>query len=202
MPRPRTIDRQKLLDSAQEAFWTRGYEGTSVEDISAASGVGNGSIYAAHTSKLGLFLAVFERYCDARVDSVRTIVDAHTGDFHSAVANYLELIVEECTSHPDRRGCLMLNSLTEMCTRYPDVARIGRRSVTLMEDILTARVVRGIEDGDLELDRVEIRPLGAHIVLVSQGLINLSRIGTEVASLHDIAAVSARMSANTKLRAA
>ena len=68
MARPRQYDEQVLLERAQDEFWVNGYDRTSIDDLAAATGVGNGSLYAAYGSKLGLFLAVFQRYCDGRTD--------------------------------------------------------------------------------------------------------------------------------------
>lgn len=194
MPRPRSFDEQALLDCAQEVFWTRGYDRTSIEDVSAGSGVGNGSIYSAYKNKLGLFLAVFKRYCNGRVNLVDSVIGAHSGSFESAVANYLDEIVGDCTSHSDLRGCLMLNSLAELGPRFPEVLRVGRKSTSEMEQIVGRRVARAVEEGELSLTDNEIHALGAHIILVSQGLIQLSRLGTPTTRLRSIATTSARMS--------
>lgn len=194
MPRPRSFDEQTLLDSAQEVFWTRGYDRTSIEDVARASGVGNGSIYAAYGNKLGLFLAVFARYCTGRVELVDNVISSHTGSFESAVANYLEEIVGDCTSHSDLRGCLMLNSLAELGSRFPEVVSIGRESTSAMERIVSRRVSQAVTAGEMTLSDTEVEALGAHIVLVSQGLIQLSRLDTPATRLRSIAATSAKMS--------
>ena len=193
MSRQRRFDEQLLLNCAQEAFWVNGYDRTSIEDVSAASGVGNGSIYAAYGSKLGLFLAVFSRYCDGRVELVDSVMRAHTGDFESTVANYLDEIVSDCTAHDDRRGCLMLNSLAELGSRFPEVVTIGVRTIDAMEKVVGDRVTAKVESGEITLSRDEIEPLSTHIVMVSQGLINLSRMGMSPAKLRSIAATSSRM---------
>ncbi|WP_207838309.1 TetR/AcrR family transcriptional regulator [Williamsia soli] len=194
MPRPRSFDEQTLLDCAQEVFWTRGYDRTSIEDVARASGVGNGSIYAAYGNKLGLFIAVFDRYCKGRVELVDHVIAGHTGTFESAVANFLDEIVGDCTSHSDLRGCLMLNSLAELGARFPEVMRIGRQSTSEMERIVRRRIAEAVDADELSLTVGEVEALGAHIVLVSQGLIQLSRLDTPVAQLRSIAATSARMS--------
>ncbi|MCU1405875.1 MAG: TetR/AcrR family transcriptional regulator [Glaciihabitans sp.] len=195
MARPRKFDEQVLLERAQDEFWVNGYDRTSIDDIATATGVGNGSLYSAYGSKLGLFLAVFQRYCDGRVALVDGVVSMHSGSFESAVANYLDEIVADCTSGLDRRGCLMLNSLAELGGRFPEVADIGRRSVGAMQRIVSDRVRRAVAAGELDLTSAEADALGAHIVLVSQGLIQLSRIGTPLAELQSIAATSTKMSA-------
>jgi TetR/AcrR family transcriptional repressor of nem operon len=194
MARPRRFDEQRLLDSALEAFWTRGYDRTSIDDISAATGVGNGSIYAAYGSKLGLFLAVFGRYCEGRVELVGDVVRGHSGDFESAVAHYLDEIVSDCTAHDDLRGCLMLNSIAELGARFPEVVAVGNRTIASMERIVGDRVGAGVASGELGLAEDDAASLAAHIVLVSQGLISLSRIGVPTERLRAIASTSSRMS--------
>lgn len=194
MARPRRFDEQSLLDAAQELFWTRGYERTSIEDISAVSGVGNSSIYSAYSSKLGLFLAVFERYCEGRVRLVEDVVGSHVGSFEEAVGNYLVQIVRDCTSYEDRRGCLMLNSISELGARYPAVVVVAERAIAGMDEVLSRRVAQSVEAGEIELEADRIDALGAHIVVLSQGLIQLSRIGASEAKLQSIAQTSQRLS--------
>ena len=172
-----------------------GYDRTSIEDVSVASGVGNGSIYAAYGSKLGLFLAVFSRYCAGRVELVDSVVSAHTGDFESTVANYLDEIVADCTAHDDRRGCLMLNSLAELGSRFPEVVTVGNRTIAAMETVIGDRVSDKVASGEIDLEKGQVEALSAHIVLVSQGLISLSHIGVPKARLSAIAATSSRMTA-------
>jgi len=194
MGRPRRFDEQALLDCALEVFWSQGYDRTSIEDISVVSGVGNGSLYAAYGSKLDLFLAVFERYCDARVEVVRRVIDEHRGDFESAIAHYLDEIVSDCTSHDDRRGCLMLNSVADLGARFPAVVSVGARAMTAMDGIVAGRVAEAVAAGDIELQPEEVAPLGSHIVIISQGLIQLSRIGVPVSRLRTLARAASRTS--------
>jgi AcrR family transcriptional regulator len=194
MARPRQFDEELLVERAQEVFWAGGYDHTSIDDIAAASGVGNGSIYAAYGSKLGLFLLVFKRYCEERVALVDSVVGAHDGSFEDAVGNYLDAIIADCGSHPDHRGCLMLNSLSAL-RRYPEVVDIGRDSIHRMERILAARVREAVAAGELDLSEQEADDLGAHIVLVSQGLIEMDRMGVPQHRLRAIAATSTRISA-------
>ena len=63
--RPRSFCTEKALDSAMQVFWRKGYEGTSMVDLTEAIGINSPSLYAAFGSKEGLFRAVLERY-DAR----------------------------------------------------------------------------------------------------------------------------------------
>ncbi|MEV4262888.1 TetR/AcrR family transcriptional regulator [Kribbella sp. NPDC049584] len=54
MARPRSFDRDHVLHAAERQFRTTGYNGTSVDDISAATGLGRGSLYATFDGKHGV----------------------------------------------------------------------------------------------------------------------------------------------------
>lgn len=167
MARRREFDEHTLLDAATDVFWSRGYAATSVSDIAAASGVGTSSIYAAYGSKWGLFLTAFERYCADRVALVRAAVAAGDGSRRDVAERMLAAIVDDCAGQPDRRGCLMLNSIGELASEHPEVARISAETTGAME-----RAVRERLSGDPTADS-----LAAHIVALSQGLIQMSRLG-------------------------
>ena len=62
MARPREFDEEEVLDRALDVFWRRGYGATSVEDLTAATGLGRGSLYAAFGDKETLFLTCLRRY--------------------------------------------------------------------------------------------------------------------------------------------
>ena len=188
MGRPRRFDEDALLDAAEDLFWSRGFDGTSIEDVSAATGVGNGSIYAAYASKMGLFVAVLDRYCDRRAAFVETTLDATDGSAKQAVGVYFDAVIADCGSHADRRGCLMLNTLAHMGDREPAVTSTIGRATRRMEKTVEQRLR---EPGLDHLPAAEISALSAHVVMVSQGLIQLSRLGTPTQRLREIAAVSA-----------
>ena len=58
MGRPREFDIEKALDTAGELFWRKGYEGTSLSDLTGAIGITPPSFYFAFKSKAALFRQV------------------------------------------------------------------------------------------------------------------------------------------------
>ncbi|MFF0159059.1 TetR/AcrR family transcriptional regulator [Streptomyces sp. NPDC005263] len=62
MARPRSFDRDHVLHAAERQFRASGYNGTSVDDISAATGLGRGSLYAAFDGKHGVLLEAMGVY--------------------------------------------------------------------------------------------------------------------------------------------
>ncbi|WP_084534859.1 TetR/AcrR family transcriptional regulator [Nocardia yamanashiensis] len=189
MGRPRQFDERALLDAAVELFWTKGFDTTSVEDVSRASGIGNGSIYAAYGNKRGLFLAAFERYCDQRARFVRTVIESAPGSARAAVRALCRAVIDDCAAYPDRRGCLMINSIAHLGTRIPEVATIGAATTAGMENAVAQRLRRAMTatgPADEEL----LSALSANVVMTTQGLIQLSRMGVSSDRLREIADVA------------
>src|SRR5262245_20822174 len=60
--RPRKYDPDDALAKAMGAFWDRGYAATSLDDISAATGMNRPSLYAAFGDKQAIYLKAIERY--------------------------------------------------------------------------------------------------------------------------------------------
>lgn len=180
MARRREFDEDALLERSTSLFWEKGYTATSMSDVAAVSGVGNGSIYAAYGSKPELFLLVFERYCAGRVDMVRRAM-AEGADAEEAVASFFEAVIDDCASHQPSWGCLMLNTLAEVGRDWPEVVEVAQRAIAEMERLVDARLaLEGVAGDGRAL-------LAAEIVLVSQGLIQFSRIEQEPQRLRDIA---------------
>jgi AcrR family transcriptional regulator len=64
--RPISFDKDAALEAAMLLFWERGYEGTSMADLSQAMGLNPSSIYAAFGDKHALFSLAVKRYIDSR----------------------------------------------------------------------------------------------------------------------------------------
>src|SRR3954452_12779539 len=60
--RPRAYDPDEALAKAMGAFWDHGYAATSLDDISAATGMNRPSLYAAFGDKQAIYLKAIEHY--------------------------------------------------------------------------------------------------------------------------------------------
>lgn len=64
MARPREFDETEVLDRALSAFWSKGYDGTSMEDLVQETGLGRASLYGAFGDKEQLFRRVLDHYIE------------------------------------------------------------------------------------------------------------------------------------------
>jgi AcrR family transcriptional regulator len=76
--RPIGFDRDAALEAAMLLFWERGYEGTSMADLTQAMGLNPSSIYAAFGDKLALFSLAVKRYMEMRAQYAGKALEAQT----------------------------------------------------------------------------------------------------------------------------
>ena len=111
MARPREFDRDEALAKARDAFWTRGYEGTSMADLVSELGIASARIYAAFGSKEDLFreaIGLYEVKEGGFVD--RALAQEPTARL--AVARMLREAVETYTRPGKPWGCMVVTAAT------------------------------------------------------------------------------------------
>ena len=147
MGRPREFDLDKALATAEELFWRKGYDATSLSDLTNAMGIVAPSFYFAFKSKERLFQEVLERYRSERMDYVPDALNEPTA---YAVAERLLYAMADALTDPScPPGCLAINnSMPVAGTSDPVRLKLAevRRDLQLA---LTSRFMRAIEDGDL-----------------------------------------------------
>ncbi|MFG6501844.1 TetR/AcrR family transcriptional regulator [Microbacterium sp. P05] len=181
MARAREFDEQALLDAAVELFWVNGYRASSLIDLSEVTRVSNGSLYQAYGTKWSLFLAAFRRYCDGRASLVESLMAGPHTDAEQTVADYFDAIIDDCASRADRRGCLLLNTISELGDD-PEVAAISTAAIARMEHALAGALAETVGD----IDEADLPTVSAEVVALSQALIQLSRVGRDAAELRRI----------------
>src|SRR5579871_401358 len=64
--RPRNFDEAKALEKATHVYWSKGYDGVTIDDLVAGMGVGRPSLYSVFGDKRTLFLRVLKDYAEKK----------------------------------------------------------------------------------------------------------------------------------------
>lgn len=117
MGRPREFDIEQALRTAAEIFWRKGYDGASINDLTAAMKITAPSFYFAFGNKEGLFQRIVEVYQTAQN---RIIDDALEQTAPRDVLRRLLLGFADFLTDPAHPpGCLMLNSSIPVTEEHP-----------------------------------------------------------------------------------
>ncbi|KOV90208.1 TetR family transcriptional regulator [Nocardia sp. NRRL S-836] len=170
-----------------ELFWSRGYEATSVRDLTQHLGIGQGSLYAAFGDKDGLYQAALEHYRSTlaaeALDTLRSGADARSA-IRTMLVERVRLAVADAG-----RGCLAVNAA---CERLPSDAAT-RRTVRDMQDAsrdALAEVLRiAVERGELTSEQ-DPDTLAAFLVTFLNGLLVSSKITPDARALEPLVEVA------------
>jgi TetR/AcrR family transcriptional repressor of nem operon len=121
MPWEKTYDEAEVLDAAMRAFWTNGYQATSMADLVAATGLNRGSLYAGFGNKRAIFLHALRHYDRTyRSGFLDQIVQR-------AAPRDAILAVFDAAARGDPclpSGCLMVNTALERAPHDPEIAAV------------------------------------------------------------------------------
>lgn len=172
--RPRSFDRDAALDSAMRVFWERGYEATSMGDLTTAMGIASPSLYAAFGSKEQLFREAVGLY-DAThgADFDRALAEEPTA--RAAVAAVLRSNTRTA-GEDGPAGCMLVVAATN-CTDANAPVRdlLAQRRAEGLRD-LRLRLDRGVREGDVPAD-TDTAAVAAYYTTVAHGLAIRARDG-------------------------
>jgi TetR/AcrR family transcriptional repressor of nem operon len=123
--RPRQFDEDDVLDALVQLFWERGFEAASLNDIVAAANLNRSSLYKTFGTKDQVFFAAIDRYLADRLAGLDETLDREGG--LENVDEFLDTLRTRFTTDGGSRGCLAVNTLTELGMRDERVAAIAKR---------------------------------------------------------------------------
>ena len=139
MARPRSFDPDEALDLARDVFWQKGFQGTSLDDITAATGLAKPSLYAAFGDKNALFLKVLDRYHASIVANAERVLNQGPSA-RDAIERWLTGFVPYCSGTKGIRGCLSVNTAADGISDQKDVRDRVERFNRKLEQLLSNRL--------------------------------------------------------------
>jgi AcrR family transcriptional regulator len=144
--RPTGFDKDAALDVAMLLFWERGYEGTSMADLSQAMGVHPSSIYAAFGDKQELFALAAQRYIDVPAQYMVRALEQPT--FKSFILAAFDNTVEFLGSKEHPSSCFTLTGAIS-CGIDEEPAKVLMREMRLQnEAAIKARLLKARRVGE------------------------------------------------------
>lgn len=149
MGRPRTFDEDEALLAAMNTFWTKGYDGTSMKDLTASMGISGPSLYSAFGDKRELYLKTIDRYAD--VDGCAPIVAFESeDDIAKAVHGFLESVILYSTAeHGGAKGCFLASCVSTSVGEVDGVAERMENAIATTDDRLAMRFEKEKQLGNL-----------------------------------------------------
>ncbi|MCY4190577.1 MAG: TetR/AcrR family transcriptional regulator [Rhodospirillaceae bacterium] len=137
MARSRSFATADVLDKAKGVFWTKGYEGASINDLAKATGLKAGSLYNAFGDKKQLYLKSLDRYGEKEVASAIAWMNKQNCRGAEAIARFLDMIASQVASGAYKTGCFLCNAATDQAADDVDIAaRVSANIAPLRQTFL------------------------------------------------------------------
>lgn len=173
--RPREFDRDEALERARDAFWERGYEGTSMADLVQAMGLASARIYAAFGSKEALFREAVALY-EAGEGGFATRALKEEPSARRAIERMLRDAAEVFTKRGTPRGCMVVSGATNCASENDPVMKWLARQRRAGTRCVVQRLRAAMEAGELKPD-TDVEALGGYFSAFMHGLAIQARDG-------------------------
>lgn len=183
--RPRSFDRDQALTRAMEVFWTKGYEGASISDLTEAMGIGSPSLYAAFGSKEALFREAVELYGRTEGPQIWDAVE-NAPDARSAVEGFLTATAHTFSRPGKPRGCMVVLSQLNATEASASVCAALRENRAQGQSGLETRLRQAAAAGELAAG-VDVAAVAAFYLTVQQGMSIQARDGASEEKLLSVA---------------
>jgi AcrR family transcriptional regulator len=178
--RPREFCVDQALSAALRVFWSKGYEGASLTDLTEAMGVTRPSLYAAFGNKEALFRKALDLYEQEKLAYIGAALEAPTA--RGVAERLLHGALAMLTTTSDPKGCLGVISSVACGAEAESIKAevVARRASS--EAALLKRFERARDEGDFP-DAMQPAGLSGYLMAMLQGLSLKAGTGASVADL-------------------
>lgn len=154
--RPRSFDEAAALEAAMHVFWQKGFEATSLDDLTKAMGLSRSSFYATFGCKQTLFLRALEHYSKNGIRGLKEVAESAEDD---AVDAMMQALSDPKGGQGAAFWSIASPNLRPMTTRLPRLAvvtwKISKTSLP-GRSTRTTRMLSGI--GRAPIHRLPLEP--------------------------------------------
>ena len=171
--------------AARRQFNETGYHGTSVDDLSRATGLSKGSLYGAFGDKKALFQRVFDEYCASSEEGVVALLEGPDNE----ALDRVRLWLRSPEGRTDQRGCLLAKGTAELAWESDAVASRSLAAYESLLDSCRQLVEQAQRAGHID-PAADPEVLGGLILTTHRGLEALAKAGVDSDTRNRIASAA------------
>jgi len=140
--RPRSFDKDKMLQIILKEFWSKGFAATSLDDLSNATGLSRPSLYAAYGDKTSIFGAALEAFVARMKDHALPALH-QADDLRTALLGFYDGALDVYYDGDTQSlGCLVFTTAIADVLEEPVVRDFLERFLTECDQALDACIER------------------------------------------------------------
>jgi AcrR family transcriptional regulator len=184
--RPRAYDPWAALQRATDTFWKSGYSGTSLDRISAATGMNRPSLYAAFGDKRALYLETLARYWQISLTATREALAGDRPLNEGLMLAYEAALSIYFSGDDGPRGCFVIGTAVTEAAEDPEIRDSLAAGFRTIDADFEARLRVARERGELK-DGADPAALAVLATATMHTIAIRARAGASRAELREIA---------------
>ena len=148
MPWEKTFKTEDAINRAQKIFWAKGYEATSLSDLTEGMGINKGSLYNAFGNKKKLFTLALLQYDrdngQKTIENLKAIEDPVV-----AVKTLFDGLIAESLADTESKGCFLVNTALELPNHDDDIREMVSDALGDMEKFFKKLILDGHKSGKI-----------------------------------------------------
>lgn len=132
MARPRTFEPDEAISDVMDVFWSKGFEGASMHDIEAATGLNKQSLYRVFGDKRAMYLAALRRYDETEIREAAALLAGHDAP-RQKFERMFQGALDKAIAEGDRRGCFLCNASLDQAQLDPETRRFASRAMAQLQ---------------------------------------------------------------------
>ena len=186
--RPRAFDREQALDLALQLFWAKGYEGTSLADLTTALGINAPSLYAAFESKPALYQASLNRYLAEQFKQLAAML-ATASSAREGITDLLRSVAAQFTQANHPPGCPVASGVLRCAEANDEISLFTAEHRRTVRAMIQQRLYRDCVAGLLPAS-LDTNALAGFYASVIQGMSVQAIDGANQAELLNISEIA------------
>ncbi|WP_345817028.1 TetR/AcrR family transcriptional regulator (plasmid) [Paraburkholderia sp. PREW-6R] len=172
--RPRSFDETGALEKATQVFWSKGFDGVTIDDLVAGMGVGRPSLYAVFGDKRTIFLRALKVYAERKGALAAKALLSPPG-VRDSITGFLRYAVESATAKGSARGCLLI--CVAPLVDDPEVRQYLQNAAAGGTALVEGRFRDAISAGELPSD-FPLETRATQVTDLARGLTMRAQMGT------------------------
>jgi AcrR family transcriptional regulator len=181
--RQRSFEKDAMLRTIMCVFWRNGYAGTSMANLTNATGLTKPSLYLAYGNKEEIFKASLGHYLEMQSEVIGSTLNSGNGTVSDCIADFLKASARSATQTDRPLGCFILAASSEAhSSAMPSGIRelidnINNMALNMLIDFFKTKV-RDSEN--------RTRSSAEYVLVLQSGIMQMALRGLDYAALENV----------------
>lgn len=167
--------KQFIIEKTAPLFNTKGYSGTSMSDITEATGLTKGSIYGNFENKDEVALAAFKYNIKKLQDAFGSEIEKQK-TFKDKLLVYPRLYSHYYDLRVTKGGCPIINTASEADDTHPVLRKNVERVILFWKEKIMYFIEQGIIEGEFKAKSIDIERTALTIIALIEGAVMIAKV--------------------------